>query len=72
MPEQLEEKLPYCRFLRTKKMYIPAFHLEGDPRDETETAQYWCLKTHTGIGPDKTLVRGGECRPGRSCCECDV
>ncbi|MBW3622965.1 MAG: hypothetical protein KY468_06090 [Armatimonadetes bacterium] len=61
----------YCRFLRTKKMYIPAYALMGDPREETETAQYWCLKTHTGIGPDSTLVRGASCRPGRPCCEVD-
>lgn len=71
MADLLEEK-PYCRFLRTKKMYIPAYALLGDPREETETAQYWCLKTQTGIGPEGALVRGSECRPGRRCCETDL
>jgi len=71
MPEQLNERAAYCRFLRTKKMYIPALHLEGDPREETETAHFWCLKTHTSVGPDNLPVRGGECRFGRPCCETD-
>ena len=78
MPEQTDqpdqpEKLPYCRFLRTKKMYIPAYSVGGvDPRDATDTAIYWCMRTHTSIGPDHTHVHGSECRPGRRCCEVDL
>ena len=71
MPDPTEE-IQYCRNLRTKKMYIPAYSLHGDPREETDTAQYGCLRTQTGIGPEGTLVRSSECRPGRPCCEVDV
>jgi hypothetical protein len=71
MPEQTAERVSYCRFLRTKKMYIPALHLEGDPRRETGTAQFWCLKTMTGVGPDNDLVRGAACRSGRPCWEAE-
>ena len=70
MADQPEVK-QYCRFLRTKKMYIPAYALTCDPCEETDTAQFWCLKTQTGISPEGTLVRGSECRPGRPCCETD-
>ena len=71
MPEQVRERTAYCRYLRTKKMYIPALQIDGDPREETETAQFWCLKTHTGVGPDSMPVRGRECRAGRDCCQID-
>jgi hypothetical protein len=71
MPETNGERTVYCRLLRTKKMYIPALHTEGDPRDETETAAYWCLKTMAVVGPDGNLVRGNHCQAGRGCCEAE-
>jgi hypothetical protein len=66
-----EERISFCRFLRTKKMYIPALCQEGDPRLQTDTAHFWCLKTHTSVGPDNDFVHGDDCRGGRSCCETD-
>ena len=72
MPETQQEAPAFCRSLRTKKMYIPALHLDADPREETQTAQFWCLRTQTGVGPDNRPVRGRECRLGRTCCESDL
>jgi hypothetical protein len=66
---QIEEQPTYCRNLRTKKMYIPALCQESDPREETDTAQFWCMKTHTGIGPDNNPVRVRKCSADRSCFE---
>ena len=45
MAQETQERVAYCRFLRTKKMYIPALRREGDPREETGTARFWCVKT---------------------------
>ena len=72
MAQETLEAPDYCRFLRTKKMYIPALHLEADPREETDTAHFWCLKTHTSVGPDQGPVAGSRCRVGRTCCVADL
>ena len=69
--EATEEAVVYCRFLRTKKMYIPALHVEGDPRRDTGTAQFWCQKTQTGVGPDNDFVHSSDCQKGRACCQAE-
>jgi hypothetical protein len=64
---------PYvpCRFLRTKRMYIPA--LADGALDLTDEANdqscYWCNKTQSALGRDDNQVHPSLCQPGRACHE---
>ena len=60
-----------CRFLRTKRMYIPALaegalDLDQDPNDQSF---YWCNKTLSALGVDDNQVHPCLCQPGRACHE---
>ena len=60
-----------CRFLRTKRMYIPALadgalDQKQDPNDQSF---YWCNKTLSALGRDDNQVHPCLCQPGRSCHE---
>lgn len=58
-----------CRYLRTQKMYIPAFQEAGMGLEDSRKARYWCLKTMAGIGPDDDFAGIPECQPSRPCFE---
>jgi hypothetical protein len=66
-----ENPVPWkpCRFLRTKRMYIPAL-AEGalDPEQDDQSF-YWCNKTLSALGVDDNQVHPCLCQPGRSCHE---
>jgi hypothetical protein len=62
---------PLCRYLRTKRMYIPAL-AEGALEDDSNSGDqsfYWCNKTLAALGRDDNPVHPCVCRPGRSCHE---
>ena len=61
----------HCRFIRTKRMYIPAL-AEGalDPAtDHNDQSFYWCNKTLSALGRDDIQVHPSLCQPGRACHE---
>jgi len=57
-----------CRFLRTKKMYIPAL-ADTALEDANDQSHYWCNKTLSALGRDDNPVHPCVCQPGRSCHE---
>ena len=68
--ESPSQSLP-CRYLRTKRMYIPALaenalDHEAHPDDQSF---YWCNKTLSALGQDDNQVHPCQCQPGRSCYE---
>jgi hypothetical protein len=59
-----------CRYLRTKRMYIPALAdqpLNYEP--ENDQSFYWCNRTQAALGLDDYPVHPCSCQPGRSCHE---
>jgi hypothetical protein len=62
---------PVCRFLRTKKMFVP--EQAEAARQEIETgighSFYWCNRTLREIGEDDAPVCPLDCRSGRKCFE---
>ncbi|MBZ5516543.1 MAG: hypothetical protein LAN62_17180 [Acidobacteriia bacterium] len=57
----------YCRFLRSKEMYIQA---ERDPSlPSGRSGHFWCVHTQTVIGPDGKVVTEEECTSSRTCFE---
>ena len=61
---------PICRYLRNKRMFVPA-HAETAiaPLDQNDESFYWCNKTLGALGADDDRVHPCMCRPGRSCHE---
>jgi hypothetical protein len=62
---------PPCKYLRTKKMFIPALTADG-PTGEDEFADSphcWCNRTLTEVGPDDNPVGDQVCKSARSCFE---
>ncbi len=60
-----------CRFLRTKRMYIPAL-ADGaldQVQDPNDQSFYWCNKTLSALGRDDNSVHPCLCQPGRTCHE---
>ena len=61
-----------CHYLRTKTLYIPeqageAFAVAGTPKT---SAQCWCNKTLTALGPDDRVAGPKACcDPLRPCYE---
>ena len=62
--------VPPCKRLRTKMYYVMGRdHLdlvEGSP-----TAQYWCSRTTTVLGPDDIYCSPHSCQPHRGCFEAE-
>jgi hypothetical protein len=58
-----------CRFLRTKKMYIPGLADTALIEDHHDQSFYWCNKTQSALGRDDYPVRPCSCQPGRACHE---
>jgi hypothetical protein len=61
---------PVCRRLRTKMYYVVGRD-HVDLRESSPTAQYWCSKTATVMGPDDVWCSPEVCRVGRACFETD-
>jgi hypothetical protein len=58
-----------CRFLRTKKIYIPALADTALVEDHNDQSFYWCNKTLSALGRDDNAVHPCLCQTGRSCHE---
>lgn len=57
-----------CRYLRTKKMYVPAQASEALLMKEGESEPHcWCNRTMTETGPDDQPVNRRDCAHHRSC-----
>lgn len=59
---------PVCRRLRTKMYYVVGRD-HVDLAEASNTAQYWCSRTATVIGPDDVYCSPGTCQPRRACFE---
>jgi hypothetical protein len=68
-PEKSAAPPQTCRFLRTKKMYIPALAENALETDEHDQSHYWCNKTLSALGMDDRPAHPCRCQPGRSCHE---
>ena len=67
MQDQHSE-IPVCRRLRTKMYYVVGRD-HVDLRESSPTAQYWCSRTTTVMGPDDVYCCPETCQPGRACFE---
>lgn len=70
-PEKSNPTSMPCRYLRTKRMYIPALAggaLDIEPAGDDQSF-YWCNKTLSFLGVDDNPVHSCVCQPGRSCHE---
>lgn len=57
-----------CKFLTTKKAYIPNENEHESWRtNKSTTGSYWCIKSMTTIGPDGNLVAPEGCQEHRPC-----
>ena len=70
MEEAIEEpsEVPVCRRLRTKMYYVLGRD-HVDLREASSTAQYWCSRTTTVLGPDDVYCSPDTCQPDRACFE---
>jgi hypothetical protein len=57
-----------CRRLRTRMYYVLGRD-HPDLREEASTAQYWCARTATVLGPDDVYCSPSVCQPDRDCFE---
>jgi len=63
---------PFCRHLRTKKMFTGSTVEEAFADKEGEhvtPCHYWCNLTQTVVGPDDQVVDKLACQTGRPCFE---
>jgi hypothetical protein len=60
--------VPICRRLRTKMYYVVG-RAHVDLAQSSPSAQYWCSRTTTVLGPDDVYCRPEACRPPRGCFE---
>ena len=60
---------PLCKYLRTKKMFIPVHEAEAltEPTELEADAFYWCNCTLSEIGSDDKPAHLRACIPGRTC-----
>ncbi len=65
---QANEAVPVCKRLRAKMYYVVGRE-HVDLRESAPTAQYWCARTATVIGPDDVYCSPGACQPHRACFE---
>ena len=65
---EAHEAVPVCKRLRTKMYYVVGRE-HVDLRESSPTAQYWCARTATVIGPDDVYCSPEACQPHRACFE---
>lgn len=65
-PNDLGEHV--CPELRTKTMYLNVDWRRRPDAEGFGTAIYWCLKTHTNLGPDDNPANVRDCGAARGCC----
>ena len=60
----------HCLQLRTKSMYLNAVVDPGEQTfyDSYDQTAWWCVKTQTGLGPDREPVNPEACCQHRGCC----
>lgn len=59
---------PVCKRLRTKMYYVMGRE-HVDLRTSSPSAQYWCSRTATVMGPDDVCCSPEMCQPHRGCFE---
>lgn len=57
-----------CPALRWKGQFITAEH--DETVQPSNDGLFWCMYTHTCIGPDGTLAEPGNCCSGERKCHC--
>ena len=67
MTEERKDQ-PVCRRLRTKMYYVVGRD-HVDLTQDSPTAQYWCSRTATVMGPDDVFCAPAVCQPHRGCFE---
>ena len=67
MPEPNNHPENYCRFLRSKEMFIQVGSEPAEPH--SSSGHFWCVHTQTVIGPDGKVVTEEECSSSRMCFE---
>jgi len=68
MEAQETADTPVCKRLRSKMYYVLG-RADVDLRVSSSTAQYWCSRTATVIGPDDVCCSPDMCQPERACFE---
>ena len=68
METAVVNEVPVCKRLRTKMYYVMGRD-HVDLRQSSPTAQYWCSRTATVLGPDDVWCCPEVCQPGRACFE---
>jgi len=66
MDAREDPQIPVCSRLRTKMYYVVGRE-HVDLRVSSPTAQYWCARTTTVMGPDDLPCRPESCQPHRGC-----
>ena len=66
--DETTAETPVCKRLRTRMYYIMGRD-HVDLREPSPTAQYWCARTATVLGPDDVYCSPRTCRPERACFE---
>lgn len=66
-PNSLPAVQNFCRFLRSKEMFINAEPDRTVP--SSRSGHFWCVHTQTVIGPDGKVVTEEECGSSRMCFE---
>jgi hypothetical protein len=61
-------EIPVCKRLRTKMYYVLGRD-HVDLRVSAPSAQYWCARTATVMGPDDVCCSPEMCQSPRSCFE---
>ena len=62
----------FCKYLRSKEMYVadrPEDVLERDDAEQGGACHFWCNQTLTPVGPDDRPVHKAACTPVRPCFE---
>jgi hypothetical protein len=59
-----------CVLLRAKSMYYRTDERPGRLHP-SDAMHYWCLKTHTQVGPDEQATHPRVCQGGRRCFQQD-
>jgi hypothetical protein len=70
MSENESTYRPRCKNLTCKAMLVYGEDFENDPDYQAGAAEFWCVLTSRGTGPDNGEVSLGPCsNPERDCFE---